>query len=229
MIRATSSTDAASAATIGVAADRAASIDDPQRSVAPFEVLFVCTGNICRSPMAERLLQARIAAEAQDDLTIASAGMRAVVGHPMDEAAALVLRQHGGNPEGHVARQLRSAQIRSAGLVLAAGADHRDRIVREHPWAMRRVFTMREFVRLGAGLGAPRPRPKGSRLAHRVGEVAGRRGFVDPVAPADDDIGDPYGAPVELMQLCGEQISAVVDQVLDVLGLAPAQRGASAG
>lgn len=183
-------------------------------------VLFVCTGNICRSPMAERMLQARLEQAGSTAITASSAGTRAVVGHPMDALAARVLRDHGGDPEGHRARQLSTELINAAGLVLTADSTHRSRVIREMPLAMRRTFTLREFARLGAGLDPPRPSPTGDRLSRRVAEIAARRGETPPVEPGGDDIGDPYGAPLPVMQTCGAQLAAVIDQICGILGVA---------
>src|SRR5439155_17630059 len=82
-----------------------------------------------------------------------SAGTRALVGYGMDGASAAVLRELGGDPDGHVARQLVPELVMRADLVLASDSVNRGDIVRTSPLAMRRVFTMREFARLGAGLG----------------------------------------------------------------------------
>lgn len=182
-------------------------------------VLFVCTGNICRSPIAERLTRARLADGARTRVSLASAGTRAVTGWPMDQLAADVLRDLGGDPEGHVARQLDLKAVRSVDLVLTASAIHRDRILREHPVMMRRIFTMREFARLAADLPPLPELPDAARLRARVGEVAARRGIADAVEPVADEIGDPFGAAREVMVACGETIAAAVDGLVSALGL----------
>lgn len=177
-------------------------------------VLFVCTGNLCRSPMAERLLVARLPASARDEVVVSSAGTRAVVGHAMDAASALVLRELGGDSNGHVARQLEPEHVRAAGLVLAATTSQRDAILRETPAAMRRTFTMREFARLAGDLGDD---VSASDLVHRIRSVAGQRGLSAPAAAGADEVADPIGAPLREVRACGEQISTAVDALAAVL------------
>ena len=114
-----------------------------------FHVLFVCTGNVCRSPMAERLLAARLGESA--GVTVSSAGTRALAGYAMDAPSAAVLRELGGDPTGHVARQLGPDELAAADLVLATDSANRGIVVRERPAVLHRAFTLREFARLSAG------------------------------------------------------------------------------
>ena len=137
----------------------------------------------------------------------------------MDETSAQVLTELGGRPEGHVAQQLTPELVQQADLILTATTTHRSAIVRNAPAAMRKAFTMREFARLGAGLPPPRPGPSGGKLIRRVGEVAARRGLIDAPAEGADEIGDPIGAPLPEVRVCGAQISASVDAALRILGL----------
>jgi protein-tyrosine phosphatase len=193
------------------------------------DVLFVCTGNICRSPMAERLLRSRLAAVDGALVRATSAGTRAVVGHAMDAPSARVLRELGGDSDGHVARQLVSELAAQADLVLTADSGHRSEIVRANPLAMRRVFTMREFARLGSGFGALDKPVTGELLRGRVAEVAARRGVVESAEPGADEIGDPYGAPIAVVQRAGEQVSDAIDGIVTALGLTLSPRRADTG
>jgi len=189
------------------------------RAVA-FEVLFVCTGNICRSPMAERLFAARTASALSADLDVVatSAGTRAVVGHGMDTPSLIALRELGGDSSGHVARQFAGALAESADLVLTAQSDHRAHVVQAVPLAFRKTFTMREFARLGAGLG-PLEAPSEDALRARVADVAARRGWADTAAPGADDIGDPFGATLSVARSCAVSVAEAIEGIVAALGL----------
>ena len=178
-----------------------------------FHVLFVCTGNICRSPMAERLLDMRMRERGLAGVDAASAGTRAMVGYGMDVDSAHVLRTLGADSDGHVARQLTRDMTSVADLVLTSTTAHRASVVKLDPSAMRRTFTMREFARLG---GSADVGPDDG-LVDRVAAVAARRGHAEPAEPGADDIADPYGAPIQVMTERAHEVAEAVDGILQVL------------
>lgn len=161
-----------------------------------FRILTVCTGNICRSPLAEQLL--RVGLDGLD-VAVNSAGTEALVGRPMDERAARYSAQSGGDPSKHRARQLTVEQLRDADLVLTASRDHRRRVVETLPRASQYTFTLREFERLLATLNIDDQAEIASvgdavqRATTLVAIAASNRGVVAPLEnPDDDDIVDPY-------------------------------------
>ena len=161
-----------------------------------FGILTVCTGNICRSPLAEQLLRAGLAG-----LSVApsSAGTSALIGRPMDERAAEYSRQYGGQPDAHVGRQLTVEHLRDTDLVLALSREHRRAVVELHRRASRFTFTLREFARLLDTLNvddrdaiAAHPALR-TRLSTLVEIAAANRGVAElPDDPAEDDVVDPY-------------------------------------
>ena len=168
--------------------------------------------------MAERLFRSRVDTAAP--VVSSSAGVNGLAGHPMDGPSAQALRELGGDPQGHVAQRLRAVQAAAADLILTAEVSQRSVIVQSEPLAFRRAFTLREFGRLGAGLGRLADAPTVQELRTRVAAVARQRGLVVSVTPGDDDIADPFRAPADVARMVGSQVSDAVDAIIAVLGLA---------
>ena len=193
------------------------------RGRSAFRVLVVCTGNVCRSPLAERLLRARLDEEFGAGaalFTVTSAGTAAVVGAPMDPRAADVARALGADPDHFRARDLDAEQVIAADLVLTATREHRGAVLRLHPAAHRCTFTLREFDRLTAtvpvdGLSDPDPVRRARAL---VAAVSARRGLHRAVQPEDDDVPDPHGATEEVHRTVGRSIADALATPVAVLG-----------
>lgn len=184
-----------------------------------FRVLFVCTGNVCRSPAAE-LIFARAAAG--HDIASASAGTNGLTGRGVDGPTAYALREIGIDPSGHAGQRLTAGLITAADLVLTATTEHRSAVVQQVPLAFRRTFTLREFARLGAHLDPVEGEIAPDVLRRRVAQVAEQRGLVEPGEPGVDDIGDPFGERLEVAQACVADVLAAVTDVAAALGLSPA-------
>ena len=90
-------------------------VDPPGDPGVPGAILVVCVGNVCRSPMAECLLRDRIG---RPDFVVASAGLAALAGQPVDPCAESVLDAHGLSANSHVARQVDEAMIDAADIVM---------------------------------------------------------------------------------------------------------------
>ncbi|BCV23041.1 low molecular weight protein arginine phosphatase [Moorella sp. Hama-1] len=108
-------------------------------------ILFVCTGNTCRSSMAAALA-AHLAATRSLDANITSAGLAAREGEPATPAAVQALAEMGLDLSSHRARQLTAAMVKEADLILTMEAGHRERILRDYPAARGKTFTLKEYV-----------------------------------------------------------------------------------
>lgn len=179
-------------------------------------VLVVCTGNICRSPAAERLLAARLGAQVQ----VASAGVRAVVGSPMMRTMARLVAGAGADAHGFAARQLTADMVRESDLVLTMTRAHRAAVVELAPAAVRRTFALRELARLAVAADASSTGPWPSDPAGRVRALPARasqqRGRV-PAATQDDDIDDPYDRGDAAYQRAFGEIDDAVQRVVAAL------------
>ncbi len=106
-------------------------------------ILFVCTGNICRSPMAEGLF--RHAVKRSGDYQVYSAGVGAVEGLPPSENAVLALRQLGIDIVRHRSRMLSSELVQKADFIFGMTHSHVDAILLLYPQAAEKTFLLREF------------------------------------------------------------------------------------
>jgi protein-tyrosine-phosphatase len=93
-------------------------------------VLVVCTGNICRSPMAAALLRHLLHARGIDDIEVRSAGTAPWDGAPASEGSYLVSLEHGLDLSSHRSRQLTTDIVADAGLILGMSTSHVDRAIR---------------------------------------------------------------------------------------------------
>ena len=114
----------------------------------PVRILTVCTGNICRSPVAERLLQAGLDEVQPGAFVVRSAGTRAMVGDPIQQPSADIIKSYGGTPEDFAARLLTPKILRESDLVLAMTAQHRGAVMQMDASLLKRTFTIREFSRM---------------------------------------------------------------------------------
>jgi len=154
-------------------------------------VLVICTGNICRSPMAEgflrSVLQRRFGAEAP---TVDSAGTQGWEGSGAQRESIVAAREREVDIGSHLARLLTTSMIERADLVLAMAGEHRDAVLRAVPDAAARTFTLKELVRLAQALP---PAGAAASLGDRVREADAlrRAGFAG--NPRDEDVADPLG------------------------------------
>ena len=195
-----------------------------------FRILTVCTGNVCRSPLAEQLLRARLNPSI---VTVKSAGVSALVGVGMPEPALEWANRLGvTDAASHVAQQVTVELIRGADLVLAMSRDHRRALVELTPAATRKTFTIRELAHIAAGISDDELRAEvaGSTdaveaLRAAVDLASALRGVVEPVASPDDlDVIDPYRQSAAVYEQSATQLAPAADAVAVFLARAVTPR-----
>ena len=187
-------------------------------------ILIVCTGNICRSPFIERLLQRRLDEHrpgSDHGIQVRSAGTSAMTGWSMDERAAAQLVAYGGDPAGFTARDLTAELIAESDLVLTATRAHRGKVATMYPKALRQVFTFCDFADLVAGIDGLTARVTNMDPRVWVRQVtekaAASRGLKPPLEPAQADIVDPFGRDDEVFATMAQQVVASMPAVVRAL------------
>ena len=184
--------------------------------IAP-RILIVCTGNICRSPLAEQLLRESLTA-AGIDAVVSSAGTSAMTGSAMTPEAAALSAQYGASNTDHIAQQLTEKLIADADLVLTATRDHRRDVVTLLPKSTRYTFTLNQFARLVApdpDAATTTPPPD---FPAYVASVAATRGLQpSPIPPTLDDVEDPYRQPAAVYARAAAAINASVTTITAAL------------
>ncbi|MFR9779670.1 phosphotyrosine protein phosphatase [Micromonospora sp. MS34] len=192
----------------------------------PFTVLHVCMGNICRSPMAERLLVLAVRErlgrlgtdpDRSDELvhshSAGTGGWHA--GEDMNPPAARQVTSRGGDVAGFAARRLRSDLIDAADLVLTATADQQEYVVALRPDAAGRTFVLGEFGRLlggvdSAGLPPVEATPEAV-YARGVALVEAADAARQGTAPLPtDDLDDPWGRGDQCFSRVADEIEETV-------------------
>lgn len=171
-----------------------------------FRVLFVCIGNVCRSPLGERLLASQLPA---DTFEVSSAGVGAMAGSAMVPEAAAQLESYGGSADGFVARQLTGSMVKQSDLVLAATTSIRTRILEDSPGALRRTFTVLELAALMDLI----PAVADPALLVRTAAQERSRAILD-----DYDIPDPYGRGDDAHALAARTMAVAVERIAKGLG-----------
>lgn len=109
------------------------------------QVLFVCSGNICRSPFAEELLRRTLARDGTKGVLVSSAGTLGIRGQPASSHQITVGREHGIDLTAHRSRALGAGFLRKADLVIVMEQAHHHLIEEKWPGELVKVHLLREF------------------------------------------------------------------------------------
>ena len=176
-------------------------------------VLFVCTGNLCRSPSAEGFLVQRLSEVGPPDVRVESAGTTgttiAVPHQLLQEAAA-----YGLDLSSHVPRRMDIDTVARADLVIGMARAHVREIVVADPPSFTKAFTLREIVRRGVEKGG---RGQLQRVNEWLEEIGAGRRHQDLLGESTaDDIPDPMGGTSQDYRAMLEEV-AVLTRALHTL------------
>nr|WP_158545962.1 low molecular weight phosphatase family protein [Blastococcus sp. TF02A-30] len=176
-------------------------------------LLFVCTGNICRSAAAHVFTEAWPTGHLGVEIEARSAGTHAPTGRPAHPFTAAALELRGLDAGSHVARRLSPADVDWADVVLTMTAQHREAVLTLDPRALRKTFTLREAAELCRGLPPHRlaavpPSERGSALAGRLAAARGAHRV------PDQDIDDPIDGPAQVHQRVVDDVAAALRTLL---------------
>lgn len=180
-------------------------------------ILIVCSGNICRSPYAAYMLQARLTQSGITRISVDSAGTRAETGRAMAPRISGALARRAIETSGFRSKPLTSHLVERADLILTAETAHRANVVRLEPAALGRVFTLRQFARLmphSTKIDAASALGRG--LGPLVQACSAARGMGQPARGAEDDVEDPWGRS----RLAYHRSMKAIDATIDVIAAA---------
>ncbi|UVI33822.1 low molecular weight protein arginine phosphatase [Paenibacillus spongiae] len=184
-------------------------------------ILFVCTGNTCRSPMAEAMLIAH-SRSAGLELEVRSAGVSTVDGLPVSENAKAALRRRNiHHPEGSSA--LDGGMVGWADLVLTMTTSHKKHVLQRFPDAVDKTYTLKEYVHrdesvlsdiaeletlytewhMKQALGQQLSNEERDRLIELEQRIPGF------------DIADPFGGSISLYESCADEIEQALHKLLN--------------
>ncbi len=155
--------------------------------MSPKRILFVCTGNSCRSVMAQGLMQRLVEQAEMDNVLVESAGVYAVSGMPASRETQRVLQNIGVDCSNHRARLLTPEMIRQADFLFAMELFQLEAIIHREPSAVDKVHLLKTY-------GLP------------LEEL-----------PSDPSIPDPIGKPLEIYEICFSEIARAVERIVKLL------------
>ncbi|MCD9022235.1 low molecular weight protein arginine phosphatase [Cohnella silvisoli] len=193
-------------------------------------ILIVCTGNTCRSPMAEAMLK-DLAARGGKPLEIKSAGVSTASGLPISPHAAATLRKRKLVLPGP-STSLSAEEVAWANLILTMTAGHKRAILQKFPAAISKTFTLKEYALRGDPVMDDVAEAERLYSEWQVRQALGQnlnaeqraRLFELQRSIPDFDIADPFGGPLLLYEQCADEIEDILLTLVDKLDSDPQEQ-----
>jgi len=150
-------------------------------------ILFVCTGNTCRSSMAQALFKKLLKEKGIEDIEVQSAGLAAVEGDEAAWQAVRVMQRRGVDLSQHRARRIGPDLINKADLILTMTGRHKMHLISMYPEAAHKVHVLKEYAYDGR------------------------------ISPESAQILDPFGQPPEIYEECALDLEEALEKLVEKL------------
>jgi protein-tyrosine phosphatase len=178
-----------------------------------FAIVVVCTGNVCRSPMAEALLRHDL--DVRGIVADVSSVGTLDLSSGADPLAVRALAERGLDISMHQSRMMREENLSDADFVLCMAREHVRAVALLNPSIYPRTFTLRELVRRAQAAGGPE---KGQPIWQWSVELSADRQFADMLGDSPlDDIEDPIGQSAEFFREIASQIAELTSALAVII------------
>jgi len=162
-------------------------------------ILLVCTGNTCRSSMAEGVLKHILQERKYSNVEVKSAGTSVFMSQPANEKAVIIMREMGIDINKHMSRPLNDVLIDHADIILTMTCSHKESVQYLFPQAIDKVFTLKEH------------------LTYLLGEKGTFEDLDNSLEIFEWDITDPYGKNLEEYRKTAQEIKYVLERIVGLI------------
>jgi protein-tyrosine-phosphatase len=173
------------------------------------KVFFICTGNLCRSPMAEGMMRHALEERGCSDVEVSSAGTWAYDGSPATPEAVETVGRDGVDLSNHRSRPIAMDELLEADVVVAMTSVHVRELASLAPEVVDRIVLMKELREID-----PLPVPRDARLDEKLDALMrGKR----PPRRRSLDVDDPMGLPINAYDRCARELREGIDVLVETI------------